>query len=46
MKRLVQLLDHLCFPLEHEHVGAADGRHVQWLVAGVEDENLLHLAEM
>jgi len=46
MKRLVKLLDHLRFPLEHEHVGTPNGRHVQWLVACVEDENVLHLAEM
>jgi hypothetical protein len=46
MKRLLQLLDHLCFPLEDEHVSAPDGRHVQRLVARIQDENMLHLPEM
>ena len=46
MKRLVELLDHLRLTFEHEHVGTPNGRYVQWLVARVEDENVLHLAEM
>jgi hypothetical protein len=46
MKRLVQLLDHLGFPFEDEHVGTPDRGHVQRLIARVQDENVLHLPEM
>src|SRR6266508_6380747 len=44
VQRLVELLDHLGLPLENEHVRATNGRHVKWLVARVQDENVLHLA--
>jgi hypothetical protein len=43
MKRFVQLLDHLCLPLEHQHVSAPNGRDIQGLVTGIQDQNLLHL---
>src|SRR6266540_746565 len=43
MEPFLELLDHLGLALEHEHVGTPNGRDVQWLVARIEDENLLHL---
>src|SRR5215204_1511538 len=43
MKRFVQLLDHLGLSLEYQDVSASNGGHVQRLVAGIQDQNLLHL---
>src|SRR5438876_2538215 len=45
-ERLVELLEHLGLALEHEDVRPSHGRHVQWLVARVEDENLRHDSKM
>jgi hypothetical protein len=46
VQRLVELLDHLGLALEHEHVSTPNRRDVERFVARVQDENLLHLAEM
>src|SRR5258708_4931735 len=43
-ERLGELLDDLGPAFVKEHVGAPNRAHVQRLVAGVQDENLLHLA--
>jgi hypothetical protein len=40
-----QVFEHLGFPLEDEHVRTPYGADVQRLVAGVEDEDLLHQAK-
>ena len=45
VQRLVELLDHLGLALEHEHMRAPNAGDVQRLVARIQDENLLHLAE-
>ena len=41
-QRLRMLLDDLGLALPHEDVGAPIGAHVQWLVARVQDEYLMH----
>src|SRR5207249_12092866 len=38
----VELFDHLRLPLEDEHVRTAKRAHVERLVAGVENQDLLH----
>src|SRR5919197_176061 len=43
---LIELLDHLGLALEHEHVGTPNGGDVQWLVARVENQNLLHARKL
>ena len=37
-----ELFDHLRLSLEHEHVRAAKRAHIQGLVTGVQDQDLLH----
>ena len=44
-QRLSELLDHLRLALEHEHVSTLDRRHVQGLIARVQNENVLHRRE-
>src|SRR5437764_8029336 len=41
-ERLLELLDHLGLALVDEHVRTPNGAHVEWLVAGVQNENVLH----
>src|SRR5438876_3759477 len=43
MQRDVELLEHLSLALPDENVGAADRAHVERLVTGIQDQNLLHL---
>src|SRR6185295_19362517 len=43
-ERLVEVLDHLGLALVEEDVGAPNRAHIQRLVTGVEDQNLLHPA--
>src|SRR5690348_13537715 len=41
-ERLVELLDDLRLALVEEHVGAPNRAHIQRLVTGVQNQNLLH----
>src|SRR5262249_61140754 len=41
-KWLVELLDDLCLPLVEQHMSAPHGAYIERLVAGVQDQNLLH----
>ena len=43
MEVLLELLDHLGLALEHQDMRTPNRRDVQRLVAGIQDENLLHL---
>jgi hypothetical protein len=42
VQRLVEFFDHLGLTLEHEHIRPSHGRHVQRLIARVQDEHLGH----
>src|SRR5207248_1182911 len=43
-QRLIEVLDHLGLALVQEHVGTPNRAHVQRLVTGIQNQNLLHLA--